>query len=148
MAYCTVADVQTAAGGEKRYKALGDWDLDGHADTSVVEGKIAEVDAWIDGFIVKRYKVPLEDPPRQIRYLSAAEVVFKLTTDRNMPTEQQQVDHKERIEFLQSVANGDVQLRDLTDSAVPARSSANIVDKAYSRAETKEVSRLKMKGYW
>lgn len=144
MAYCTQANVVTAAGGEKRLQQLADYDRDGTADSTTIAEAIAASDAWIDGELAKRLSVPLTVVPELIKTISMDEAVFILKRRRNMATQDDRDDHAERLEMLQHIKTGASTVG--TDPS-PAKST-QVVDTQSVRPTTKATSRANMKGFW
>src|SRR3990172_3660157 len=75
MAYCTIAQVQTAVGGPARLLQLSDLAGNSEQDASadaVVTAAIAEADGEIDMAIGHRFAVPLPVVPAAIAAKSAA----------------------------------------------------------------------------
>jgi phage gp36-like protein len=145
MAYCTQEDVQMAAGGSDRLRALSDFESTGAIDPAVVADAIAEADAAIDEYLHKRHTVVLLPPvPAGIRRVSAAEAVFIMKERRGMVTETDLVLHDQRAKRLDDIAKG---VRTVGTSPLPEKSEL-IVDKVTPRPSDKAVSRETTKGFW
>lgn len=110
MAYATLSQIQTAAGGPVRLIELADFDADGAVDDAVVAQAQAEVDARIDSYVAKRYAVPLPAPSVALQACSAAEVVYRLHEQRgNVQTDSpMHRSHLERTAWLEAIAKGHV----------------------------------------
>lgn len=123
MAYATLAQIRTAAGGADRLVQLADQDKDGVADADVIAQAQAEVDAVIDSYCKVRYSVPLQAPSAALQSVSAGEVVYWLRDKRpNALTETDHRNHVERLDWLAKVSKGQVVPVD-ADGAMPAASS-------------------------
>jgi len=145
MPYCTLADVQMAAGGSARLRELSDWEATGAIDPVIVADAIAEADAAIDEYLHKRHRVVLQDPvPEGVRRVSAAEAAFVMRARRGMLTEADMALHEERMKRLDEIAKG---VRTVGVSPLPEKSEL-IVDNASPRPFDKAVSREKLKGFW
>ena len=142
--YSTFADVELHAGGPERLVQLADYDRDAVADASVVDDVIAEVDAWINTFVNKRWKTgfPGTTPP-YITEISAKEVVYRLKRRRDTNTESDDNWHLECLEWLKMLAKGEV------DPGVdpPPQKSSSVKGRYTKRSSSKKVSREKMQGY-
>lgn len=82
MPYCVQADVQNAAGGEKRLKQLADWDNNAAIDAAVITDAIAAADALIDSFASKRFTVPFNPVPEIIKRTSAELAMLHIARNR------------------------------------------------------------------
>ncbi len=121
MAYSVQADLERAAGGSERLKALTDIEGSGQLNTAVMDEAIAEADSWINTYARRRYSVPFDPVPDSIKRLSAAEAVYRLKAKRSAVDELDQAQHEERIQWLEGLVKG------LVDPGVeppPTRSSA------------------------
>ena len=145
MPYCTLADVQMAAGGSDRLRQLSDFEATGAIDPVVVADAIAEADAAIDEYLHKRHRVVLQDPvPDGVQRISASEAVFVMKERRGMVTETDMELHVERGKRLDDIAKG---VRTVGVSPLPEKSEL-IVDRSSARPTDKQVSRLNTRGFW
>lgn len=109
MAYCSLLDVQNAAGGLDRYTQLTDFNADGTPDVDVVDAARAQADTWINGLVRRMYAVPFQLPyPPFIIAMSAQETVYVLLGWRRMVTEDDMKAHVERERELRSVNEGQI----------------------------------------
>lgn len=126
MAYCTQTDVQNAAGGAERLRALVDWDGDTAVDAEPIAQAIADADAWINSYVARKRAVPLSPAPDIVRLTSAREAVYLLKQARGMAvTEDDKTNHEERERWLEGVAAGKISLG--VDPS-PAPSTANAAE--------------------
>lgn len=124
MAYATLAQIRTAAGGADRLVQLADHDEDGAVDAEVIAQAQAEVDGWIDSYAAKRYAVPLSAPSLAMQACAAAEVVYWLRSKRSMLTDQDVAARADRSAWLKAIASGHVVPSDpLPTPATTARSA-------------------------
>ncbi|MFH0901890.1 MAG: DUF1320 domain-containing protein [Pseudomonadota bacterium] len=144
MAYCSQADVTKAAGGAAKLVELTDIEASGTLNTAVLNDAIAEADAWIDGYLQKRYSVPLASTPEDIRRLAAREVVFLLKDARRATTDDDKSHHEERLLLLRDVAKG---IRGLAVEPLPAASS-NVAPEVMERDSDESISRQTLDDYW
>ncbi len=145
MAYCTIADVQTSAGGESRLRELSDVDKASAVNRAAVESAIVEADADINSYVHKRFGVDLADPvPPLIRSLSSSMAVFVLKRRRNMLSESDMQIQETRLAQLKAIATGELSLG---VSPVPAKSEY-VGDQSTARSGKKEASRQKLRGFW
>ncbi len=103
-------------------------DMDG-IDTDRVEGALREACALVDTYLRKRYNVPLDIAPPEIRRATCVLTRYDLMHgDQREPTEQARLARKEVVDWLSDIAAGKVQL-DLEEVA-PGEDS-------YSQASTR-----------
>lgn len=154
MAYCTIAKVQTAAGGATRLLQIANRTnavtLDPTA-IAFIDDNIAYADAMIDSYAAKRYAVPYFPVPPIIERMSAKLAALYMCRSTGMIT-QAENDELASIEgkdgWLIRLSRGEVSCG--TDPA-PAPHSM-IVDKAGSEpttgSATPELTRDKLGGFW
>jgi phage gp36-like protein len=94
--------------GESELIRLSDHDGTGAINASVVEGKLADADAEIDGYLSGRYTLPLTNVPEALRRIACDIARYHLYDDR--VTEAVQKRYDDAIRFLRMVAKGEVQL--------------------------------------
>lgn len=78
MTYASQQDLSDTIGAKKLIE-LADRDLDGVADTGVVEQILTDVGAIIDGYLAQRFDLPLAEVPPLVRVIAidlAAERLF------------------------------------------------------------------------
>lgn len=112
MAYSTIAEVATAAGGREKLRQLTDLENVGEVDETAVLAKIAEADSKINSYIEKRYAVPVDpaELTEVLRRMSAKLAVYFLREDREALTPEQDDRQAERITWLRGVADGSISL--------------------------------------
>lgn len=119
MPYCLEADLLQRYGASE-LRALSDIGTPKLAavDSAVVARAIADASAWLDGFLVGRYPLPIADTAALARLNldCAAEARFLLMTNR--VDEATQKSHDERAAFYRSVAKGDIAF--MAAAAIPA----------------------------
>lgn len=144
MAYCTIADVQQAAGGAKRLRELSDFEGRNALDAAIVERAIAKADAVINTYVHRRYGVDLEAPvPHAVTAISAEEAVFSMKADRGMVTEVDMSLHQERLRRLEEFGNGK---STLGVTPMPTKSEL-VVDRASGPQSDRAIQREKFEGF-
>ncbi len=92
----------------------------------IIDEAIADADGEIDGYLAKRYSVPLSRPPKVINKLSKDIAIFNLYSRFGIDEESAQKIYLTRynsaIKFLTLVAEGKVSIGADTDD--PARAAA------------------------
>jgi len=112
MAYATVRDMIERFGQTElvRLTTPADQDMDGIV-MAVAEAKLDDASALIDSFIAKRYRVPMDVPPRVIVRAACILARYDLATgEQREPTEQMRLQRQETITWLRDIANGNVVL--------------------------------------
>lgn len=119
MTYCTLTDLIEAY-GETAVLQRADRDGDGVADPDVVRAASAAATAEIDGWISRRYAVPLADPPPRIRQAAVALAWFYLHGGALPDGDPVRLDYVNQLKWLQAVAAGGADV----PGASPAAGSA------------------------
>lgn len=119
MAYCTVGEVLGAV-KESAYDALlGDEYIDDVEERKrrlqpFVEGAIADADAEIDGYLAKRYDVPMSPAPRILNKFSKDIAVYGLMSRIGINEQDREKTYLNRynaaIKFLEGVAKGTISI--------------------------------------
>lgn len=154
MAYCTQAQVQTAAGGATRLLQLANrtnaTTLDATA-LAFVDDNIAYADSMIDSYAAKRYAVPFAPVPPIVARMSAKLAALFMARSTGMIT-QAETDELASLEgkdgWLIRLSRGEVSCG--VDPVPTAHSM--VIDKAGSEpSRTKaepELTRDKLGGFW
>lgn len=108
--------------GEDELIRLSDRAGSGAIDAGVVDGKLADADAEIDGYLAGRYTLPLATVPVALRRIGCDIARYHLYDDR--VTEAVQKRYDDAIKFLRMVAKGEVQLGVDTGGEEPVVSAA------------------------
>ena len=125
MAYCTQADVETAAGGLlnlvdiTNLPAAPGQPISNQVNVDVLTGAIVDADALIDSFVAMKRAVPLLPVPKLIRRISAEETVYLLRSRRSF-SDIDQVKHDANVKWLVGFSRGE---NTLGVEPVPAKSS-------------------------
>ena len=107
MAYVTSDDfIQRFGQGE--LIDLTDLDDDGVADAEVLQGRIDDAAAEIDGYLCIRYAVPVSPVPDRIRDLACDILRYKLYGDA--PTEHVRKRYEDALRYLRDVSAGNAAL--------------------------------------
>lgn len=119
MAYCTVSEVLGAI-KESAYDALlGDEYIDDVEERKrrlqpFVEEAIADADAEIDGYLAKRYSVPMSPAPRVLNKFSKDIAVYNLMSRIGIDEQDRDKTYLNRynaaIKFLEGVAKGNISI--------------------------------------
>lgn len=120
MPYTTATELATRYGPELLIRLTDRAEpAAGVMDQAVVEAAIAEADALIDGYLAKRYALPLSTTPSLIGTLSRQIAVHVLHPWQ--PDEKIEKDHAAALRQLQDLARGLITLPDA--AAVSAETS-------------------------
>lgn len=104
MAYATLQDMIDRF-GETELAQLSDRSGQAVAvDPLVLDAKLADADAEIDGYLVQRYTLPLASVPPVLKRVATDIARYHLYDDR--ATEQVTTRYKDAIAFLKDVAKG------------------------------------------
>lgn len=105
MSYATLADL-TARFGDRMLIALTDrGDMaTGAIDVSFVDKAIAETDAIIDGYLARRYAVPVSPVPPILGDLALAIIIWKLHLAA--PDPKVEADYREALRSLRDISAG------------------------------------------
>jgi phage gp36-like protein len=106
--YCSVQDVEHAAGGNEKLEQLSDLEEGGQVDEALVEAKIDEAESIINGYLQPRYTVPVDDleVTPMLRRITARLTVHLLKEDREALTDQDMVKHERMLEQFDQVRQG------------------------------------------
>ena len=119
MPYATIADLQVRY-GDTELRQLSDIGTprSGAMVDAVLLRALLDASAWIDGYLVGRYALPISDAPAlaKLNLDCAAEARFLLM--HTNVDEAAQKAHDERAAFYRSVAKGDITL--IAPGAAPA----------------------------
>lgn len=90
MPYCSLADVEHAAGGNEKLEQLSDLEEGGEVNAALVEEKIDEAESIINGYLQHRFAVPVADAQvtPALRRFTARLTAHLLKEDREALTEQ------------------------------------------------------------
>ena len=119
MAYCTVEEVLGAI-KESAYDALlgdeyiGDLEERRRRLVPYVEEAVADADAEIDGYLAKRYDVPMSPAPRVLNKFSKDIAVYNLMSRIGIDEQDRDKTYLNRyqsaIKFLEGVAKGTINI--------------------------------------
>lgn len=145
MAYSAQADVELASGGLANLISLTDFDGAGIVNATSLTAAIASADSWIDSYLQSRYATPLNPVPEHIKRLSAAETVYQLKVARRAVTDDDRLEHGERLEHLRDISAG----RAAIGVDPPPAKSTSVVSEAGTREDdTAAVTRDRLEGVW
>lgn len=142
--YTTRADVQSAAGGERRLIQLTDSENTGNFNQAELEEAQKAADALIDSYVQRRHRTPVEPAPQVLRMAAAQETVYQLQVRRQLVPPEAQTRHEERLAWLKDVSTGVAGL-----GVEPERVKSSFIDPAVGeRSPSEPVSRSGLKGLW
>lgn len=108
MAYATVQDLIDRYGQTEivRLTTPADQDLDGVVQP-VAEAALADASAEIDGYVGRRYRVPIDVPPPIVVAKCCAIARYKLSTgEQKSPTEEMRRQYEDGIAWARDVSLG------------------------------------------
>lgn len=103
MAYCTIAEVTTAAGGAEKLAQIADTNGDGVIDNVLVQARIDEAEGLINAYLGRRYPLDGVAVTPFLRRIAAQETVFLLLEDRGGVTEKDREAHLERLSHCEAM---------------------------------------------
>jgi phage gp36-like protein len=105
MDYCTQTDI------ENRYRAadvtrLADYDEDGAADPDVIAHAITDAGGELDGYLQKKFLVPVRPIPVSLRRVAVTIAWYYLQLGRDSVTDDARQAYKDAVKWLEGVASG------------------------------------------
>lgn len=147
MPYIDTDDLELVLGAEL-LRQMSDPDNTGEIDEDIVGEAIKASEAKLNGYLVKRYAVPIAEPvPELVRQLAIDGAIFKLKArGRSMATLEEIEEERERVQTMKDIANGSIML-DVDPG--PTKSSV-VVDKAgpTPSVSAKRAARDARRGTW
>ncbi|TCL43217.1 gp436 family protein [Harryflintia acetispora] len=119
MAYCTKDEVREMIKDDALNALIGDTYIDDPIEreelvTPIIEEAIADADGEIDGYLAKRYPVPLDPAPKVINKFAKDIAVYNLFSRLGIDEGSEQKNYLNRynaaVKFLTLVAEGKVSL--------------------------------------
>lgn len=111
---------------------IADRDGDGIADVEVVDRAIADASAEIDTYVGKRYELPMGSPPEVLTRLCVDIVVYRLSADADMATDERRKRYDDAIGFLRLIARGEVSLG-VAEAQAPASTTGTVHSSSSNR---------------
>ena len=105
MAYSMVEDILDQI-DEAKLIQLTDDEGEGTVNTARAEKAIADADAFIDGYVGSRHRVPLDPVPGIVRGYSVDIAIYNLYARRDVVPELRADRFKNAVRFLELVARG------------------------------------------
>lgn len=126
--YCTVEEVREMVKGDALNQLIGneyieDADLREEKIVPIIEEAIKDADGEINGYLTKRYSIPLSSPPKVINKFSKDIAIYNLFSRIGIDEGERESNYltryKAAIRFLENVAKGIVEIgiSDNTQSA-------------------------------
>jgi phage gp36-like protein len=149
--YCSQSDLERAAGGAAKLVQLADLDADGTADATVLAEAINDASRWIDGYLARRYEVPLDEPSDVIRRVTADVAVYILKDNRDCLDDRAQVKYDQHRDWLEGVSEGRINPGVDPPPAKSSAVTATTGDRSTltdSDGDATTVTRESLKGFW
>lgn len=148
MPYITSADLELVLGRE-RLLQMTDPDNTGTVQEEIVAEAIKGAESKLNGYLVKRYKVPITAVPlpELVRQLAIDGTIYKLRTrGKSMATAEEIEEERERVQTMKDIASGTIAL----DIDPGPEKSSLVVDKAgpTPSVSPKLAARLARRGIW
>ena len=150
MAYCDAADVRAAIKADAVDVIIGNECIDDEAEREakiapLIEGAIADADGEIDGYLAKRYPVPLTKVPRVIAKFAKDLALYNLFSRVGIDEADREKTYLTRynaaIAFLKLVADGKVDLGIAGAGAVEQSAKQGFKIKSSKRLFTRDSMR-------
>lgn len=125
MAYCAKADILGQI-SEYQLIELTDDNKTGAENDTIITQAIADSDSEIDGWVGKRYTVPLSPVPAIVKKLSIDIAIYNLYARRRGLPEDRKERYSNAITFLKAVSKGDATLGEDDPSGVPQSQTVDI----------------------
>jgi len=135
MAYCVEADLLTQI-SDAQLISLTDDNNTGEIGSTIVTQSIADADAEIDGWIGKKYEVPLATVPDLVKKLSIDIALYNLFGRSRLVPEDRKDRYQNAITFLKAVSAGKASLGEDDPEGSPV--SATIVTTTSTRVFTRD----------
>lgn len=116
MPYATRQQIEDAAGGNAALVAATDLNEANVVDENVLARVQAQVESFVGGKVRIRYNEAdvLANVDPELAAVAAREVVYRLRRDvrRIAMSDEERLDHEERLRYLDSIADGSTRLAD------------------------------------
>lgn len=134
MGYCTQADILERLDEDTLIQLTDDEDA-GAVDPAKVDRAIADADAEIDGYVGKRYTLPLAPAPNLLRKLSVEFSIYNLYSRRLGAPESWRTSYEDGRRLLENLAKGLVSLGVNEPNGTPSAQPVEIESqpRAFSR---------------
>lgn len=148
MSYCTVEEVRGMIKSDALNMIIGDEYIEDEALREqeiipIIEEAIGDADGEIDGYLIKRYPVPLSPTPKVINKFSKDIAVYNLFSRAGIDEGEKEKNYLNRykaaVRFLENVAKGVIDIG-ITDSTQKANTGFSMT------SNTRLFSRNSMKG--
>ena len=147
MSYCTIEEVRGMIKADALNMIIGDEYIEDPVAREdkiipIIEGAISDADGEIDGYLAKRYPLPLSPTPKVINKFSKDIAVYNLFSRAGIDEGEKEKNYLNRyntaVRFLENVAKGiiDIGVSDTTKKA-NAGFSASSSQRLFSRNSMK-----------
>lgn len=109
MPYATQQDIVDRY-SQETLLLLADRDGDQVIDSAVVDQALADASAEIDTYVAAKYDLPLQQVPEVLKRLCVDIVIYRLSSDADMATEEKRQRYEDAIALLARIAKGTVSL--------------------------------------
>lgn len=133
MSYATSADLIDRF-GEAAFLQLADRDRDGQADLDVVARALTDAGGEIDGWLSRRYPVPVTPAPPRLVTLAADIAWYRLHGDSLAEQSAVRMAYRDALAYLRQVADGAVDLPGVAAAGTTAAPSPAVVVAGPGRA--------------
>lgn len=89
---------------------IADRDQDGVIDTAVVERALSDASAEVDTYVAAKYTLPLPSTPEVLVRLCVDIVIYRLSSDAGLLTEERRKRYDDAVALLRRIASGEVSL--------------------------------------
>lgn len=117
MPYATVDDMVRLF-GQREMLALTDRDTQGVIDQAVADSALADAESEINGYLARRYVLPLAEVDPKLRTTACAIARYYLTGSEATETQPVRDRYRDAVRWLEKVASGEVLLVDATGRAL------------------------------
>lgn len=117
--YCTVEEIRSSIKDETLDDLIGheridDEELKEEKMKLIIQEAIEDADAEIDGYLNKRYSVPLANPQKVINKLSKDIAIYNIFSRRGIRKDSEEENYltryKNAIKFLENIAKGLIEI--------------------------------------
>ncbi len=115
--------------GQREMLALTDRDTQGVIDAAVAGAALVDAEAEINGYLARRYVLPLEAVDPMLKTTACVIARYRLTGSESTETQPVRDRYRDAVRWLERVSTGDVLLVDATGRALgdPGKSAMGSV---------------------
>lgn len=105
MAYCTIDDILDCIDEDEVIGYTDDHDA-GLINQEAVDRAISVADAQIDLYLGRRYQVPMDPVPDQVRHIAVDIAIFRICSRRNQAPDDRRQKYDDAVKQLKDIAAG------------------------------------------